>query len=67
MIVVTTPAGNIGQQTLCGILDTGEMPRRPGAGLGSTGDAQPAAGLSLAMSAVRIMTRRGAMRASTLR
>jgi hypothetical protein len=43
MIVVTTPAGNIGQQTLCGILDSGEMPLRPRAGLGSTGDSEPAA------------------------
>ena len=67
MIAVTTPTDNIGQQTLCGILDSGEMPRRPWAGLGSTGDSQPAAGLSFPMSAVRIMTRRGAMRASTLR
>jgi hypothetical protein len=34
MIVVTTPTGNIGQQILCGILDSGEMPRRPRGGIG---------------------------------
>lgn len=27
MIVVTTPTGNIGQQILCGILDSGEPVR----------------------------------------